>query len=126
MEGGGRLRFADFSLRKGKLRDYKEEFSIRQIPDEDFFPVYALYPPSGRQGKQGNCNSDRHHAKYALANFNLGRGSEKEEHKNLEGFGVRYYRDGGPPKDDAVLSALNKDPKLMYFFGVDEPQEKGA
>ena len=89
---GGRLRFDDFSLRQGKIMDYEGEFSIQQVPDEDFFPIYAILPPSGRQEEPGsNIDSDLHHSQYALANFNLG---SRLKLGKKPGFGVRYFLRG--------------------------------
>jgi len=116
---GGRLRFDDFSLRKGKIRDYVEEFSIRQVPDEEFFPIYAILPPSRRQMEKGsNIDSDLHHSQYALANFNLGR---REGLRRKPGFGVKYFLEGGLRNDDSALAALDKDPMFWWVFGGDEP-----
>ena len=118
---GGRLRFDDFSLRQGKIMDYEAEFSIQPMPDEDFFPIYAILPPSGRQEEPGsNIDSDLHHSQYALANFNLG---SRLKLGKKPGFGVKYFYEGGVPKDDALLAELDKDPMLWWFFGVDEPHE---
>ena len=50
---GGRLRFDDFSLRQGKIMDFEEEFSIQQVPDEDFFLSMPSYPLAAVKRSRG-------------------------------------------------------------------------
>ena len=110
---GGRLRFDDFSLRRGRIRDFAEEFSVRPVPDEDFFPIFAWLAPSARYEEPGtNMDGDLQHSQYALANFNVGYSAR---------FGVKYQ--GSVPAEDAELAALDKDPQLWCFHGGDEPGE---
>ena len=115
---GGRLRFDDFSLREGKIRDYEEEFAIPQVPDEEFFPVFAWLAPSDttHQDPEAKFDSDYHHAQYALANFNV-----NVEMNRPTGFGVKHI--GSVVKEDAELAALGKEPLLWWFSGMDEPSE---
>lgn len=97
---GGRLRFDDFSLREGRIKDFAEEFSIRPVPDEDFFPIFACLP-------QFDSNSDLQQSQFALANFTVGTSPD---------FGQKTIS-WGVPADDAELTALNKDTRLWWFAG---------
>ena len=119
---GGRLRFDDFSLREGKIRDYEEEFSVRQVPDEDFFPIFGWLtpgtPPPHFRGDNGpDTMLDYYHAEFALANFTIN--LELNEYK---GFGMKYRPLG--QREDAELIAFDKDPNVWWFGGADEPSEK--
>jgi hypothetical protein len=88
-----------------------EEFSLRPVPDEDFFPLFAWLAPSSRYEEPGtHMDSDLQHSQYALAHFNIG---------YKPGFGVKYQ--GSVPSDDAELVALDQDPQLWWFHGGDEP-----
>ena len=110
---GGRLRFDDFSLREGRIMDFAEEFSIRPVPDEDFFPIFAWLAPSARYEEPGtNMDGDLQHSQYALANFNVGYSAR---------FGVKCQ--SGVPADDTELAKLAGDPQLWWFHGGDEPGE---
>jgi hypothetical protein len=114
---GGRLRFDDFTLREGTLRDFKEEFSIPHVPDEDFFPIYGWLIPglSVTQEPDAHIDSDHHHALYALANFNLG---------NKAVFGLKRWLDRFEPIDDAELAAVAEDETVWGFHWGDEPGEQ--
>jgi len=108
---GGRLRFDDFSLREGRIKDFAGEFSIRSVPDEDFFPIFAWLAPSSRCEEPGtNMEGDLQHSQYALANFNVGYSAR---------FGAKYH--GSVPADDAELAKLDGDPQLWWIHGGDEP-----
>ena len=119
---GGRLRFDDFSLREGKIRDYEEEFSVRQVPDEDFFPIFGwltpeLLRPHFRGDNGPDTMLDYYHAEFALANFTIN--LELNEYK---GFGMKYRPLG--QRGDEELIAFDKDPNVWWFGGADEPGEK--
>ena len=119
---GGRLRFDDFSLREGNIRDYEEEFSVRQVPDEDFFPIFGWLTPGAPAphflGDNGpNTALDYYQAEFALANFTI-----NLELNEYNGFGMKHRPLG--QREDAELIAFDKDPNVWWFGGADEPSEK--
>ncbi len=119
---GGRLRFDDFSLREGKIRDYAEEFSIAVVPEDQFFPIFGWLTPGNPvphfRGHNGpNTADDYYHAEYALANFNIN--LELDEYA---GFGVKHRPLG--ELDDTKLLEFAEDPQVWWFGGADEPGEK--
>ena len=122
---GGRVRLDDFSLREGRIADYREEFSIQPTADEDFFPIFGWLIPGtgildrgahGPELKAGPAVSEaRLLAEYALANFNLG-------NEGTARFGTRYW--AGVPDSDERLVEVANSPGFWGFSGRDEPGEE--
>ena len=114
---GGRLRLDDFSLRPGTIRDYEEEFSISEVEDEDFFPIFGWLTPGSPAPQYEGMDTDQYHAEYAVANFNIN--LELDEYA---GFGVKYRPLG--ELDDARMAAAESDPRVWWLGGASEPGEK--
>ena len=113
---GGRLRLDDFSLRPGTIRDYEEEFSIPEVADEDFFPIYGWLTPGSPADQYEGMDTDQYHAEYAVANFNIN--LELDEYA---GFGVKYRPLG--ELDDARMAAAESDQRVWWLGGASEPAE---
>ena len=116
---GGRLRLDDFSLRPGTIRDYEEEFSIAEVADEDFFPIYGWLTPGSPADQYEGMDTDQYHAEYAVANFNIN--LELDEYA---GFGVKYRPLG--ELDDARMAAAESDPRVWWLGGASEPAGGGV
>ncbi len=114
---GGRLRLDDFSLRPGTIRDYEEEFSISEVEDEDFFPIFGWLTPGSPAPQYEGMDTDQYHAEYAVANFNIN--LELDEYA---GFGVKYRPLG--EIDDARMAAADSDPRVWWLGGASEPGEE--
>ena len=114
---GGRLRLDDFSLRPGTIRDYEEEFSIPEVEDDVFFPIYGWLTPGSPAPQYEGMDTDQYHAEYAVANFNIN--LELDEYA---GFGVKYRPLG--ELDDARLAAAEDDPRVWWLGGASEPAEE--
>ena len=115
----GRVRFDDFSLRRGTVADYASEFAL---PDpaspEPWFPIFSWLGPYAwpQLGPEMTAQLDRdeYHLDYALAGFNVGYRAK---------FGLRYHFFPGPPADDGALAKAETDPALWVYHGGDEPSE---
>ncbi len=114
---GGRLRLDDFSLREGSIRDYIEEFSITEVADEEFFPIYGWLTPGSPSDQYAGMDTDKYNADYAVANFNI-----NLEQTAYAGFGVKY-RPLGKLTDEQIIES-GKDPRVWWFGGASEPGNK--
>ena len=122
---GGRLRIDDFSLRRGTIADYGDEFRVRPAEEGDFFPIFGWLIPSagildrgayGPDLKAGpDVSEDRLLAEYALANFNLG-------NEGTARFGTRFW--APIPESDSALVEFTQRPLFWGFSGKDEPGEE--
>ena len=115
---GGRLRFDDFSIRKGDIMDYEQEFSLPPKPDEQIFPIFGWVTPfrtilsdgnPGRHREIKDTTENQLLAEFALCNFTIGSGE----------FGQKVS--GSMPEDDEEFRAVGQDPNVFWFFGDDEP-----
>jgi hypothetical protein len=118
----GRIRFDDFSLREGRLRDYKKEFAP-VIQNGAFFPIYAWIPPGNYNfynarhypKKSAYFDSDNIHAEYASANFTVGTSTTFGTKKLFRWQSDKFYKQH--------MKTLEKVDKVWGFMGKDEPRE---
>jgi len=116
----GRVRFDDFSLREGRLRDYASEFSP-VVKRGAFFPIYAWIPPGDHRfynatrypEKSKYFASDEMQAQYAAANFTVGT-------KAIFGMKREF---AWPEVSAANLDVLSRPEMVWGFLGKDEPRE---
>ena len=116
----GCVRFDDFSLREGSLRDYATEFHPA-IKNGVFFPIYAWIPPgeyrfynTSRYPKKAKYfASDEMQAQYAAANFTVGT-------KAI--FGMKRKL-SWPEVSAANMNLLTRPEAIWGFLGKDEPRE---
>lgn len=104
----GSVRFDDFSLRRGYLRDYESEFSLPRLkPGKLRFPLAGLSARALERGWE---------ATYARANFTIG-GWENPKY-GLRGRISATHCETWP---DTKLAAKNEDPDIYNIVGHDEP-----
>lgn len=113
----GRVRFDDFSLRRGTVADYATEFPLQDpTSDDPWLPIFSwLGPYSWPQfGPQmaAQLDQDEVHLDYALAGFTVGYRAK---------FGLRYHP--SPPEDAETLAQMETDPAVWTYHGGDEPSE---
>ena len=105
----GSVRFDDFSLRKGVLRDYASEFSLPPLkPGELRFPIYPLL--TSGPGLDGEWE-----AECAMANFSIGSWGAKY------GLQRRISAAWASTWHDAELVNANEDSEVFDISGHDEP-----
>ena len=101
----GFVRFDDFSLREGCLRDYESEFSLPPLePGRLRFPVYP--------GMAGRMEPDWE-AECAVANFSVACWQAK--------YGLQRRMPAAWGPTDAELIKANEDPDVFDIAGHDEP-----
>jgi hypothetical protein len=113
----GRVRFDDFSLRRGTLVDYAGEFALADPNShEPWLPIFSwlgpyAWPQLGPE-MAARLDQDEYHLDYALAGFNVGyRGK----------FGLKYHL--SPPADAETIARMEADPAVWNYHGGDEPSE---
>ncbi len=117
----GRVRFDDFSLRKGQLIDYVAEFDLPTADRTPSYPIFAWLGPGKwpRHGKEMEAfyNSDEVHLDYVLAGFNVGYSPR---------FGTQYFESIHEPDQAEKLdiAKMDKDSNFWAFHGIDEPGEQ--
>ncbi len=105
----GSVRFDDFSLRKGVLRDYASEFSLPPLkPGELRFPIYGLFTSGPGLGAEWE-------AECAMANFSVGSWRAKY------GLRRRISSTWASTWDDSELVKANEDSEVFDISGHDEP-----
>ena len=105
----GSVRFDDFSLRRGVLRDYASEFSLPPLrPAELRFPIYGLL--TSGPGLDGEWE-----AECAMANFSVGSWQSKY------GLRRRISAVWASTWHDSELVTANEDSEVYDIPGHDEP-----
>ena len=115
----GRVRFDEFSLREGRLRDYASGFSP-VVKKGAFFPIYAWIPPGDYKfynaakypRKSKYFASDEMQAQYAAANFTVGT-------KAIFGMKRKF---SWSQVNNKNFDALMHPEQIWGFMGGDEPR----